>query len=108
MSLIRFENVSHYYQKERALTDLNFEVEDLKITAVIGRSGSGKSTLLQIINGLVRPSDGVFSLVKTDYKILIRPPDRVFGAGYRAFPHMNVYSNISLGKLQGSWRLLPN
>ena len=58
MSIIQFEKVSHYYETAAAVNDISFEIEDLKITAIIGKSGSGKSTLLQIINGLIKPSKG--------------------------------------------------
>lgn len=106
MGLIRFDNVSHYYQNVRALADLNFEVDDLKITAVVGRSGSSKSTLLQIINGLVRPSEGDITVFgrKLDYgeinQTRLKIGYSVQGTGL--FPHMNIYSNISLlGKITG-------
>ncbi len=43
MNLIQFEKVSHFYNNKAALKDLSFEIEDKKITAIIGKSGSGKS-----------------------------------------------------------------
>ncbi|MBZ0202840.1 MAG: ATP-binding cassette domain-containing protein [Ignavibacteria bacterium] len=104
MNIIRFENVSHRYDGKAALSRLSFGIEDNKITVIIGRSGSGKSTLLQIINGLIKPSEGkveVFdaplnysSINKTRLKIGYS----VQGTGL--FPHMNVYDNIALlGKI---------
>lgn len=104
MSLIQFKNVSHYYQGTAAIKDLSFEIEDLKVTAIIGKSGSGKSTLLQVINGLIKPTNGevfVFgeslnysSINKTRLKIGYS----VQGTGL--FPHMTIYNNIAiLGKI---------
>lgn len=106
MSLIRFKNVTHNYGSTVAINDLSFEIDDLKITAIIGKSGSGKSTLLQVINGLIKPSIGeviVFSkpldfnnITKTRLKIGYS----VQGTGL--FPHMTVYNNIALlGKITG-------
>jgi osmoprotectant transport system ATP-binding protein len=104
MSLIQFDNVSHYYKDTCALDNLTFEIDDHKITAIIGKSGSGKSTLLQIINGLVKPLTGSVFVFgeKLKYndinKTRLRIGYSVQGTGL--FPHMTVYNNISLlGKI---------
>jgi len=104
LSLIQFKNVSHYYQGTAAIKDLSFEIEDLKVTAIIGKSGSGKSTLLQVINGLIKPSKGdVFVFGESlDYsninKTRLKIGYSVQGTGL--FPHMTIYNNIAiLGKI---------
>lgn len=104
MSLIQFKNVSHYYGKVPAVKRLSFEIEDQKITAIIGKSGSGKSTLLQLINGLIKPSEGEVDVFgkPLDYskinKTRLKIGYSVQGTGL--FPHMTVYNNISiLGKI---------
>lgn len=100
MSLIEFNNVSHYYNNIAALENVSFSIEAGKITAIIGRSGSGKSTLLQIINGLIRPAKGSIEVFNApiDYRkineIRLKIGYSVQGTGL--FPHMTVYNNISL------------
>lgn len=100
MSLIHFDNVSHYYNNIPALENVSFSIENNKITAIIGRSGSGKSTLLQIINGLIRPSKGTVDVFgkPLDYSKInetrLKIGYSVQGTGL--FPHMTVYNNISL------------
>lgn len=42
----------------RAVDQVNFGIEEGKITAIIGESGSGKSTLLKLIYGLLEPAEG--------------------------------------------------
>jgi osmoprotectant transport system ATP-binding protein len=105
MGLVSFKNVSHKYNGVAALSSLTFDIEDHKITAIIGRSGSGKSTLLQIINGLIKPTQGDVLIFnnKIDYKNInetrLKIGYSVQGTGL--FPHMTVYENISLlGKIQ--------
>jgi osmoprotectant transport system ATP-binding protein len=105
MGLVSFNNVSHKYNGTAALNGLTFDIEDHKITAIIGRSGSGKSTLLQIINGLIKPTQGDVLIFnnKIDYKNInetrLKIGYSVQGTGL--FPHMTVYENISLlGKIQ--------
>lgn len=64
---ITFNKVSFTYQAgspfaERALYDLDFQIEDGSYTALIGHTGSGKSTLLQHLNALVKPTSGTVAI----------------------------------------------
>ena len=45
------------YQKE-AVTNVNLKIEEPCLAALIGHTGSGKSTLVQMLNGLVKPTEG--------------------------------------------------
>lgn len=106
MSNIIFNNVSHYYGSKAAVKGLNFTFEDRKITAILGKSGSGKSTLLQIINGLIKPTEGSISVFgeKLNYKSLsiIRLKMGYSVQGTGLFPHLSIYDNIAiLGKITG-------
>jgi len=47
---IRVTDFSAFYGKVQALHDVNFEILDRKITALIGPSGCGKSTFLRSLN----------------------------------------------------------
>ncbi len=65
---IRFEHVSHTYSagtpyEYKALKDVNLEIEEGKITAVIGMTGSGKSTLVQHLNALLLPEEGKIEIL---------------------------------------------
>jgi phosphate transport system ATP-binding protein len=42
--------MSFYYNKFRALNEINMQIPGKKITAIIGPSGCGKSTLLRSLN----------------------------------------------------------
>src|SRR5437868_14086779 len=41
-----------------ALSSVSLEIEEARLTAIMGPSGSGKSTLMHILAGLDRPSAG--------------------------------------------------
>ena len=62
MSVILLEVKYTYMPKtpfeKIALHDVNLEINEGEILAVIGPTGSGKTTLLQHINGLLRPDSG--------------------------------------------------
>jgi phosphate transport system ATP-binding protein len=49
-SMISVQKLNVFYGKFRALTDINMEIQEKKITAIIGPSGCGKSTLLRSFN----------------------------------------------------------
>ena len=42
----------------RALSDVDFDIEDGELLVLLGPSGSGKSTLLNILGGLDRATSG--------------------------------------------------
>lgn len=42
----------------KALDDVSFDLEDGKITGLLGLNGAGKSTLMRLIYGLLKPTSG--------------------------------------------------
>ena len=66
---IQFEHVSHTYStgtpyEYKALNDVCLEIEEGKITAIIGMTGSGKSTLVQHLNALLLPESGTIRILE--------------------------------------------
>lgn len=61
---IKFNNVSYTYNNKSifssdALKHINVEfLNNKNFVAVVGKTGSGKSTLIQLINGLLKPTEG--------------------------------------------------
>ena len=72
--MINAQNISHQFtQGEKVipvLQDLNLEVQDGEIVAIVGRSGCGKSTLLNILSGLIVPTQGKVNLLKENFSNL--------------------------------------
>ncbi|MFZ1730118.1 MAG: phosphate ABC transporter ATP-binding protein PstB [Bacteroidota bacterium] len=58
-SIIQTRNLNLYYGKFHALININLEIADLRITALIGPSGCGKSTLVRVFNRMNDLIDGV-------------------------------------------------
>ncbi|ODA39873.1 ABC transporter ATP-binding protein [Desulfosporosinus sp. BG] len=58
MSTIQARDVTKSYGKIKAIDHLSFDIEENKITGLIGRNGAGKTTLLKMIAGYIRPTSG--------------------------------------------------
>lgn len=58
MSLIKVTDLSLAYDTGRAVTELNFEVNDGDYLCIVGENGSGKSTLIKGLLGLKKPQGG--------------------------------------------------
>ncbi len=63
--IIEVKNVTIHYDEGILLEDLNFEVYEGEIFAILGGSGSGKSMLLKHIIGLFDPASGEIRLQGT-------------------------------------------
>ena len=51
LDFLGFSNVDFKYEttKDRAIKNINLEIEGGKITALVGQSGAGKSTIINLI-----------------------------------------------------------
>jgi iron(III) transport system ATP-binding protein len=85
------------------LNDLDLEVPEGSLTAVLGPSGSGKTTLLRILAGFERADRGSVTLGETvveDDRTHVLPESR--GVGYvpqdgALFPHLTTAGNVGFG-----------
>lgn len=60
--IIRVNNLSYKYTKDRVLEDVSLEVPKGAFLAIVGPNGSGKSTLLKLILGLLKVQTGTIEL----------------------------------------------
>jgi len=96
---ILVENVSKNFGKFRALQQVNLEVKNGSLVALLGPSGSGKSTLLRVLAGLENPDSGriwVDGQDTTKLALQKREIGFVF-QNYALFPHLSVSQNIAFG-----------
>jgi len=56
---IETKNIALSYDRRLVLRDVSLSLKRGKVIALLGPNGCGKTTLLKMINGLLRPSDGV-------------------------------------------------
>ncbi len=73
----RVEALNFYYGDLRALKNLNFEIREHQVTALIGPSGCGKSTLLRCFNRMHDQQGGT----RYEGRIILYPDDINLVAG---------------------------
>ncbi len=99
MSDIIIKDVSHAYETEKVLADINLTIHSGEFFTLLGPSGCGKTTLLRVLAGLIRPSEGRIFAGDTDITEL-EPEKRNMGLvfqNYALFPNMTVKENIAYG-----------
>ena len=109
MSIIKTENLKLVYGsgtsfEKTALSDVNIEIEQGEFVGIIGHTGSGKSTLVQLLNGLLKPTDGKIYL---DGKDIWEEPKKIRNVRFKVgmvfqYPEYQlfeetVYKDISFG-----------
>ncbi len=56
--MIRFDSVFFQYANSPVLENINLEISEGELVALIGLNGSGKTSLFKMMNGLLIPSSG--------------------------------------------------
>lgn len=69
--ILKAENICKSFSKTdkgrlEILKDISFQLEENKITVIVGASGAGKSTLLHILSGLDTPDSGTVEIKGTE------------------------------------------
>lgn len=107
--MIKAENVNYIYQQgmpfeRQALYDVNIEIEDGSLVALIGHTGSGKSTLIQHFNALVKPTSGKIIIngidvtaSKADLRLVRKTVGLVFQYPEHQLFEETVYKDIAFG-----------
>lgn len=99
-SILNVKKLSKKFSEKkdsRGLKEVNFNIEEGQITAIIGESGSGKSTLLKLIYGLIKVDEGEILFrgerVKGPHEKLI-PGHESMRMVSQHFDDLNTYANV--------------
>jgi len=99
MSFLSLKNVSKVYGEGRKaqtiLKDINLDVEEGEIVAIVGFSGSGKTTLISMIAGLQPPTEGSIHCAGEVVKEA-SPQRAVVFQNYSLMPWLSVTQNVRL------------
>ncbi|MBL1420048.1 MAG: ABC transporter ATP-binding protein [Alphaproteobacteria bacterium] len=94
---ITLQNFTKTFDDVTVIEDMNLEVKDGEMLALLGPSGCGKSTTLFAICGIHRVNGGKILFGDSDVSDL---PSQKRNVGvvfqsYALYPHMNAYENIA-------------
>ncbi|MCM8771557.1 MAG: phosphate ABC transporter ATP-binding protein PstB [Candidatus Omnitrophica bacterium] len=104
--ILKFENFSAGYGNLLVLKNINLEIFEKKITAIMGPSGCGKTTLIRCINRMHELNKEAFhkgDIFLNDKSIFEMNPvflRRKIGMVFQKpnpFPHLSIYENVLAG-----------
>jgi urea transport system ATP-binding protein len=100
--VLLLEGVNKTFDGFKAISDLNFYMDEGELRTIIGPNGAGKSTMLDIITGRTRPDTGKVEFGRnTDLTALNIPEINRLGIGRKfqtpsVYIHHTVFENLLL------------
>jgi branched-chain amino acid transport system ATP-binding protein len=111
--VLQVKDLSSGYGKVTILRDINFQIEENEVVAIIGSNGAGKTTLLKTISKLISPFAG--EIIFEGQNITKFPPHLISQAGIthvpeggKLFPNMTVYENLLMGTYRNRKKIKSN
>ncbi len=99
---LQVHNLDFFYGTNQVLFDVDMEVAQGEIVALLGTNGAGKSTLLRAVSGLDHPHRGVIRIYGTNCTYL--EPEQIIDqdvallvGGKMTFPGLTVRDNLRIG-----------
>ena len=92
VTIVRVKGIAKSFDSKLIFENLNLDIRENEIVAIIGPSGCGKSTLLRMIAGLESVDVGKIEFTQKS--------ENAVGYVFQRpilYPHLNVEGNVSLG-----------
>jgi branched-chain amino acid transport system ATP-binding protein len=101
-AMLEVSGVDAGYGRVQVLWDVDLEVGEGEVVALVGSNGAGKTTLLRAVSGMIKPTSGDVRL--DGDSLLGRAPEEVVRAGIahvpegrRLFAGLTVRENLRVG-----------
>ena len=95
MSLLRVENMTHFFGGLRAVHNYNLEIEPVQIRGLIGPNGAGKTTVFNLVTGRYKPTEGEIFLDGNEITGL--KPHQIASMGIgRTFQNLRLWRHMSV------------
>ena len=109
-NFLEIKSLKAWYGASQALFDVNLEIKEGEIVALLGRNGMGKSTTIKSICGLMNKFQGEISF--NNISLLGMPSYKIAQLGIglvpegrRAFSNLTVRENLLATSVDGEWTL---
>lgn len=100
--LLEVKDLVVKYGQITALSGVSLNVEEGKLTCLLGANGAGKSTLVKTLSGIMKPAEG--QILFNGENIAGMPMYEIYKKGIilcpegrRIFPQQTVYENLRMG-----------
>ncbi|PZE19715.1 ABC transporter ATP-binding protein [Paenibacillus xerothermodurans] len=100
--LLELKQIGKTFGGIKALTDVNFTLDEGQILGLIGPNGAGKTTIFNMITGIFAPTTGSITFGRTN--LVQMAPHKITGLGIartfqniRLFGHMSALENVKVG-----------
>ncbi len=95
MSLLRVENMTHFFGGLRAVHNYDIEIKPGQVRGLIGPNGAGKTTIFNLITGIYDPTEGEVFL--EDKKLNGLTPHEIAAMGIgRTFQNMLLWRHMTV------------
>ncbi len=107
-NFLEIKSLKAWYGASQALFDVNLDIKEGEIVALLGRNGMGKSTTIKSICGLINKFNGEINFNKIS--LLGMPSYKIAQLGIglvpegrRAFSNLTVLENLIATSVEGEW-----
>ena len=107
--LLEINGLKSWYGLSQALFDVNLEINQGEVVALLGRNGMGKSTTIRSICGLISSYEGEIKF--KNISIINQPRYKIAQLGIglvpegrRAFTNLTVLENLTATAVEGEWK----
>jgi len=107
-AILELRGISKWFGSVHALTDVDFEVRDGEVMALVGDNGAGKSTLIKCVAGIHTPDSG--EILFAGKPVHIHSPKEASKLGIEVVyqdlalaDNLDVVQNMYLGREERDW-----
>jgi branched-chain amino acid transport system ATP-binding protein len=91
---LRTAGLTKYFRGFRAVDDVDLEVHEGGVHALVGPNGAGKTTLFNLLTGFIKPSSGTITVF--DETVTGLPPEQITHKGVaRSFQITSLFENLT-------------
>ena len=101
LPIITFKDVTFSWpgKTDHVINNCNFSINKTGLWMIVGKNGSGKSTLVKLINGLLKPSNGVINNLADVGMVFQNPDHQILMPNCRSELLLNINQKLSIKEI---------